>query len=151
MTTLNSKSITDEILKKIEEYQPSSEKSAVGKILTLADGVAMVSGLSGASYAEMLEFPYGIFGVAINLEEDAIGVIILGDYLKLREGDEVKATGKLLSIPVGNEFIGRVVNPLGQPLDGRGRVLTNKLYPLEKTRRCTRCRKKKARTTPSKG
>ncbi len=132
MPTLNSQAIAEEILKRIEEYQPTLEKAAVGKILTLADGVAKVSGLSGVSYAEMLEFPHGIFGVAINLEEDAIGAIILGDYLKLHEGDEVKATGKLLSIPVGSEFIGRVVNPLGQPLDGRGIVKTKVFYPLEK-------------------
>ncbi len=124
--------IAQEILKKLEKYQPSIAQSRVGKITYLSDGVAKISGLFDVSYSEMLEFPGGVYGVAINLEEDSIGAVILGNYLKLNEGDEVKSTGKLLSIPVGESLVGRVVNPLGEAMDGKGSIVSKKLYPLEK-------------------
>ena len=124
--------ITQDIIKKLEQYKPSIEKSRVGKIISLSDGVAQISGLYDVSYNEMLEFSGGVFGVAINLEEDSIGAIILGDYLTLKEGDEVRGTGRLLSMPVGEEFIGRVINPLGLELDGKGTINSKNLYPMEK-------------------
>ena len=124
--------ITRDIIKKLEQYRPSIEKSRVGKIISLSDGVAQISGLYDVSYNEMLEFSGGVFGVAINLEEDSIGAIILGDYLILKEGDEVRGTGRLLSMPVGEEFIGRVINPLGLELDGKGTINSKNLYPMEK-------------------
>ncbi len=132
MSEQTTNKIAREILKRLEIYQPSIAQSRVGKITYLSDGVAKISGLFDVSYSEMLEFPGGINGVAINLEEDSIGAVILGDYLKLNEGDEVKGTGKLLSIPVGENLIGRVVNPLGEALDGKGPIPSKKLYPLEK-------------------
>src|SRR3990167_5254823 len=98
----------------------------------MADGVARVSGLQGVAMMEMVEFPGGILGVAINLEADSVGVIILGDYLKLKEGDEVRNTGKLLSIPVGNELVGRVIDPLGRSLDNKGEITSRDWYPIEK-------------------
>lgn len=120
------------ILDKLATYESKVEEQLVGRILSVADGVAKVSGLNGVSYLEMVEFPYGVEGVAINLEEREVGVIILGDYLKLKEGDEVKNTGKLLSVGVGNELIGRVIDPLGNPIDGKGELKTKKAYPVEK-------------------
>lgn len=132
MTKVNSVKITEEILRKLEKYQPEIQKSRVGKIISLSDGVAIISGLYDVSYSEMLEFPNSIFGVAINLEEDSIGAIILGDYLKLNQGDEVKGTGRLLSVPVGDTLVGRVIDPLGRPLDGKGAVKSNINYPVEK-------------------
>lgn len=104
----------------------------VGKILSVSDGVAKVSGLPGVAYLELVRFPGDVMGVAINLEETEVGVIVLGDYLGLAQGDEVQATGQLLSVPVGEAFLGRVVNPLGLPVDGKGNVASKKRYPLEK-------------------
>jgi F-type H+/Na+-transporting ATPase subunit alpha len=124
--------IGKDLAKKIESYEPTAQARRVGKILTVADGVAKVSGLPHICYLEKLEFAHGIYGFAINLEEDAVGAIILGDYLKLKEGDEVKGTGQLLSVPVDEALLGRVINPLGEPVDGKGDVHTKKYYPLEK-------------------
>ena len=126
------KDIAKQLLAKISAHKPGIEEKLTGKIETMADGVARVSGLQGVAMMEMVEFPGGILGVAINLEADSVGVIILGDYLRLKEGDEVKNTGKLLSIPVSNELIGRVVDPLGRPLDGKGEINSKDWYPIEK-------------------
>ncbi|MFC1640758.1 F0F1 ATP synthase subunit alpha [Patescibacteria group bacterium] len=109
---------------------PSVEK--VGTITKLSDGIAQIYGLSDVQASEMLEFPEGVFGVALNLEEDTVGAIILGDYLKLKEGDVVKSTGKILQVPVGDNVVGRVVNALGQPIDGKGDIKTDTYYPVEK-------------------
>ena len=91
-----------------------------------------MKGLPQAAYLELLEFPHGVFGFAMNLEEDAIGAIVLGNYLVLSEGDEVGSTGKLLSMPVSEDFLGRVINPLGVPVDGKGDVKAKQYYPMEK-------------------
>ncbi len=127
-----SKHIAQEIRRKIDTFKPEVQARRVGHVLSVADGVAKISGLPHASYLELLSFPHHIKGVVINLEEDAIGAIILGDYLKLSEGDEVEALGDLLSVPVGNGFLGRVVNPLGEPIDGKGSIQHDKRYPIEK-------------------
>jgi len=124
--------LADQILQKIAKFQPVLEEKLTGKIIEVSDGVAKISGLYGVTYMEMVEFPHGIMGVAINLEENSVGAIVLGDYLVLNEGDEVKNTGKLLSVPVGENLIGRVLNPLGDPIDGKGEIVTNKRYPIEK-------------------
>lgn len=126
------KKAVSDILHKISAYKPQLEEQITGNVVSLADGVAKVSGLYGVSYLELVEFPQNIYGVAINLEEKEVGVIILGDYVKLNEGDEVKNTGKILSVPVGEELIGRVLDPLGEPLDGYGKIHTQKNYPVEK-------------------
>lgn len=127
-----SEQIAKEIRKKIDAFDPEIQARRVGHILSVADGVAKVSGLPHASYLELLLFPHDIKGVVINLEEDAIGAIILGDYLQLSEGDEVQTLGDLLSVPVGNGFLGRVINPLGEPIDGKGPIQSDKRYPIEK-------------------
>ncbi len=128
----DSTELTTKILEKLSSYSLRIEEQLTGKIISIADGVAKISGLYGVAYLEVVEFPQGVRGVAINLEEREVGVIILGDYLKLREGDEVKNTGELLSVPVSLDLIGRVVNPLGVPLDGKGEIKSREAYPVEK-------------------
>lgn len=125
------KQIAAELAKKIAGFAPTVGARHVGMLLRVADGVAQVSGLPQVRYLELVAFPDGITGVAVNLEEDTIGVIVLGDWLKLSQGDEVQSTGNLLSVPVGEPFLGRVVTPLGAPLDEKGAILTKKTYPLE--------------------
>ncbi len=124
--------IAKELAKRLEGYKTELSARRVGKILSIADGVVKVSGLPHASYLERVSFANGLVGFVINLEEEALGVVVLGDYLTLREGDEVQTTGTLLSIPVGEAFLGRVVNPLGEPIDGKGPIKTKLTYPLEK-------------------
>ncbi len=116
---------------KSKQYQSKIDIRDVGRVLEVGDGIARVYGLSGVMAGEMVEFPSGITGMALNLEENSVGVIILGDYLKIEEGDEVKSTGRLLSVPVGDAVIGRVLDPLGNPLDGKGPVVTTERRPVE--------------------
>ncbi|MDP1722926.1 MAG: F0F1 ATP synthase subunit alpha [Candidatus Gottesmanbacteria bacterium] len=126
------KEIAEEIAKKLAGYQPGMEAKRVGVISRVADGVVMIHGLPQVRALELVSFPHGVMGVVINLEEDVVGAIVLGDYLGLSEGDEVLSTGTLLSVPVGDAFLGRVVNPMGTPLDGKGPILTKKSYPMER-------------------
>jgi len=114
----NADEISSVIQSEIEKFETDIDVREVGTVLEVGDGLARVYGLSSVAAGEMVEFPGGINGVAFNLEENSVGVIILGDYLKIKEGDEVKSLGRLLSVPVGEEVIGRVLDPLGQPLDG---------------------------------
>ena len=107
-------------------------KSNVGTVREIGDGVARIEGLGGVMLNEMLEFPGGVYGLALNLEETEVGAIVLGDYTSVSEGDEVKATGRLLEVPVGKELLGRVVDALGQPIDGKGPIQSKKFYPVEK-------------------
>jgi len=104
----------------------------VGSVTEAGDGVARIHGLSGAMYSELLEFSNGSMGIALNLEEESVSAVILGDYTDIKEGDEVRATGRIIEVPVGDALIGRVVDPLGQPLDGRGPVSTDKARPIER-------------------
>ncbi|GAB4271943.1 MAG: F0F1 ATP synthase subunit alpha [Opitutales bacterium] len=124
--------IIEEIQKEISQLETSVVKKNVGSITTLADGVAKVDGLSDAMFNEMIEFPGGTYGIALNLEEDEVGCVLLGAMEHLKEGDEVKTTGKLLSVPVGKELLGRVVDALGQPVDGKGPIAAKEHYPVEK-------------------
>jgi F-type H+-transporting ATPase subunit alpha len=123
--------IASVIQKEIENYQSQIDVREVGQVLQVGDGIARVYGLSGVMASEMVEFPGGIIGLAFNLEEDSVGVIILGDYLAIKQGDEVKSLGKLLSIPVGDALLGRVVDPLGNPLDGKGPIISSETRPVE--------------------
>lgn len=125
-------SIAKELVKKIEMFETKVSAKRVGHVVSLADGVVRVSGLPQVAYLEKVRFASGVVGFAISLEEDFVGVIVLGDYLLLKEGDEVEATGELLSVPVGEEFLGRVINPLGEPIDGKGPIKSKKTYPVEK-------------------
>jgi F-type H+-transporting ATPase subunit alpha len=116
----------------IEAFQAPVETADVGSISEVGDGIARVRGLANAMASELLEFPGGVYGVTFNLEEDNVGVIILGDYEGLKEGDTVKGTGRIIQVPVGEALLGRVVDPLGNPLDGKGPVQTTQFRPLER-------------------
>src|SRR5437764_6505242 len=124
--------ILEEIETKIEGLKTATTKSNVGIVRETGDGVARVEGLSDVMLNEMIEFQDGVFGLALNLEETEVGAILMGDTTKVSEGDEVKTTGRLLSVPVGKALLGRVVNTLGQPLDDKGPIKTETFYPLEK-------------------
>jgi len=123
--------IASVIQAEIENYRSQIDVREVGRVLEVGDGIARVYGLSGVMAGEMVEFPNGTIGLAFNLEESSVGVIILGDFLSINEGDEVRSTGKLLSVPVGDAVIGRVVDPLGNPLDGKGPIVTTERRDVE--------------------
>ncbi len=119
------------IKKEIETYKSELDVSEVGTVIQVGDGIARIHGLSNAMSGEMLEFENGVQGMVLNLEEDSIGCAVLGDYLKIQEGDSVKRLNRVLAVPVGEELLGRVVSPLGEPLDGKGPINTTKFRPLE--------------------
>lgn len=123
--------IASVIRKEIEQFEKRVDTREVGTVLEVGDGIARVHGLSNVMAGEMVEFPGGVIGLAFNLEENSVGVIILGDYIKINEGDEVRSLGKLLSVPVGEGVIGRVVDPLGNPLDGQGPIQSTERRPVE--------------------
>ena len=127
----NSDEIASVIQQEIANYSAQVDVREVGRVLEVGDGIARVYGMKGVMAGEMVEFASGVTGLAFNLEENSVGVIILGNYLKINEGEEVKTTGQLLSVPVGDELLGRVVNALGEPLDGKGPINTNKRRPVE--------------------
>jgi F-type H+-transporting ATPase subunit alpha len=126
----------DEISKIIREqigsFAVAVDVAEVGTVVSLGDGIARVHGCQRAMAGEMLEFPHGVFGIALNLEEDSVGAVLLGEYLEIKEGDPVKRTGRIISVPVGEAMLGRVVNALGQPIDGKGPILTKESAPIEK-------------------
>jgi len=123
--------IASVIQQEIDQYDSQIDVREVGTVLEVGDGIARVHGLTGVAAGEMVEFPGGIIGLAFNLEESSVGIIILGDYLKIKEGDEVKALGTLLSVPVGDAVVGRVIDPLGNPLDGKGPINSSETRPVE--------------------
>ena len=129
---LNPAEISGFIQEKIADYDNKVESKAEGTIISLYDGVARVQGLRQAMLGEMIAFPGGVYGLALNLERDSVGVVILGEYDHLSEGDKVTCTGKILEVPVGRELLGRVVNALGQPIDGKGDIKTIATSPIEK-------------------
>lgn len=129
--TISSDEIRSAIANYTSSYSAEASREEVGVVTSAADGIAQVSGLPGCMTNELLEFPNGVIGVAQNLETDSIGVVVLGNFETLTEGDEVKRTGEVLSIPVGENFLGRVINPLGQPIDGLGPIESNEERALE--------------------
>ncbi|MDA1279866.1 MAG: F0F1 ATP synthase subunit alpha [Chloroflexi bacterium] len=124
--------IASVIKRQIEEFGGDLTQVDVGTVVEAMDGTARIHGLSGVRYSELLQFPGDIFGLALNLEEDSVGAVILGDYIKIKEGDEVRSTGRIVEVPVGEALKGRVVNSLGIPVDGKGAVATTESYPIEK-------------------
>jgi len=124
--------IVENLRKEIEKFQTSLKAEKIGAVMEVFDGIAKISGLSDIKASEMVTFPNGEIGVVLNLEEDSVGVIILGDFSNIREGDEVKATGRILEVPVSDAQIGRVLNALGEPIDGKGNIKTDKTNPIEK-------------------
>lgn len=129
---LNPSEISDLIKKKIENFDTDVEAKTEGTIVSLTDGIARVHGLSDAMQGEMLEFPGNTFGMALNLERDSVGVVIMGSYLHLSEGDSVKCTGRILEVPTGEAMLGRVVNALGSPIDGKGAINAESSSPVER-------------------
>ena len=132
MEDLNPSEISKIIKDRINKLEVSAEESNEGTIVFLADGIARVHGLSEAMYGELIEFTGGVFGMALNLERDSVGVVIFGDYKLLSEGDTAKCTGRILEVPVGDELVGRVVDALGNPIDGKGDIGSKLTSPVEK-------------------
>src|SRR5579863_4499942 len=132
MAQIKADEITQLIRAQIENYEVKIAVDEVGTVLTLGDGIARVHGLDKVMAGELLSFPHGLAGIAMNLEEDQVGVVLLGEYTEIKEGDEVKRTGRIMSVPGGDNMIGRVVNALGQPIDDKGPVATDKFIPLER-------------------
>ncbi len=131
MSNINLSEISNLIKKQIETYKDDIKTETVGTVVTVGDGIAIVHGLDNAMSSELLIFPNDVYGMVQNLEKDNVGVILLGDSSKIAEGDIVKCTGKILQVPVGENLIGRVVNPLGQPVDGLGQIETSQTRPIE--------------------
>src|ERR671928_413751 len=122
---IKAEEISKIIREQIGSYAVDVDVAEVGSIISVGDGIARVHGVDKAMAGEMLEFPHGVFGIALNLEEDSVGAVLLGDFREIREGDAVKRTGRIISVPVGDAMLGRVVNALGQPIDGKGPIQTN--------------------------
>jgi F-type H+-transporting ATPase subunit alpha len=129
---LNPSEISELIKQRIENFDVEAEARVVGTVVSVTDGIVRVHGLTAAQYGEMLEFPGGVYGLALNLERDSVGAVVIGDYTDISEGDTVKATGRILEVPVGEALLGRVVDSLGQPIDGKGPINTDLTSPVEK-------------------
>ncbi|MFZ0820251.1 MAG: F0F1 ATP synthase subunit alpha [Candidatus Acidiferrales bacterium] len=132
MAQIKADEITKILREQIENYQQTVSVDEVGAVISVGDGIARIHGLERCMSGEMLTFPHGVTGIALNLEEDQVGAVLLGDYTEIKEGDIVKRTKTIMSVPVGDALVGRVVNPLGDPLDGKGPIATGKRFPLER-------------------
>ena len=129
---LTTSEISELIKSRLENFSASAEARTQGTVVSVTDGIVRVHGLSDVMQGEMLEFPGNTFGMALNLERDSVGAVILGEYEHISEGDTVKCTGRILEVPVGKELLGRVVNTLGQPIDGKGPINTKQTDVIEK-------------------
>ena len=132
MAQIRADEITALLSQKIANYEQRVQVDEVGTIMSLGDGIARVHGLDKVMAGELIEFPHGVAGLAMNLDEDQVGAVLLGDFAELREGEQVKRTGKIMSVPVGPELIGRVVNALGEPIDDKGPVNAKQTLPIER-------------------
>ena len=129
---LNPSEISELIKKRVESFEAKAEARNEGTVVSVADGVVRVHGLADAMYGEMIEFPGNVFGMALNLEQDSVGAVVLGDYEDITEGDQVKCTGRILEVPVGEALLGRVVDALGNAIDGKGPIASQETSPIEK-------------------
>jgi F-type H+-transporting ATPase subunit alpha len=129
---LKASEISERIKERIEKFEASAEARDVGTVIGVTDGIVRIHGLADAKYGEMLEFPGNTFGMALNLEQDSVGAVVLGDYKHISEGDTVKTTGRILEVPVGEALLGRVVDALGNPIDGKGPIDAESTSPIEK-------------------
>ena len=132
MAQINANEITELLRQQIDNYEQRIQVDEVGTVISLGDGIARVHGLDKVMAGELIEFPHGVAGLAMNLDEDQVGAVLLGDYTEISEGDQVKRTGKIMSVPVGEALIGRVVNALGQPIDDKGPIETDQFLPVER-------------------
>ena len=129
---IRAEEISKIIRDQIGSYAVQVDVAEVGTVISIGDGIARIHGVERAMAGEMLEFPKGVFGIALNLEEDSVGAVLLGEYTEIKEGDPVKRTARIISVPVGEEMLGRVVNALGQPIDGKGPITTKQFLPIER-------------------
>ncbi len=129
---IRAEEISKIIREQIGSHAVDVDVAEVGSVVAVGDGIARVHGVEKTMAGEMLEFPHGVFGIALNLEEDSVGCVLLGEYHAIKEGDQVKRTGRIISVPVGDAMVGRVVNSLGQPLDGKGPIVTDRYEPIER-------------------
>ena len=129
---IKAEEISKIIREQIDEFRPGLEVNEVGSVISVGDGIARVYGLEKAMAGELLEFPHGVMGLALNLEESQVGVVLLGEYTQIREGDQVRRTGRIMEVPVGESLTGRVVNALAQPIDGKGAIESDKTLPIER-------------------
>ena len=132
MAEIKADEITSVLRQQIEGFKGGVDVSEEGTIISAGDGIARVYGLENCMAGELLQLPHDVYGMALNLEEESVGVVLFGEFFKIKEGDTVKRTGRIIEVPVGEQLIGRVVNPLGQPLDGKGPIATTKMGPLER-------------------
>ena len=132
MAQIRADEITSILRQEIENYERAVDVSEVGSVISVGDGIARIHGLEKVMAGELIEFPHDVAGIAMNLEEDQVGAVLLGDYTEIKEGDEVKRTRRIMSVPVGDALIGRVVNALGQPIDAKGPIQTTQFNPVER-------------------
>src|SRR5690349_2641086 len=132
MAQIRADEITSILRQEIENYERAIDVSEVGSVISVGDGIARIHGLEKVMAGELIEFRHGVSGIAMNLEEDQVGAVLLGDFAEIKEGDEVSRTGRIMSVPVGEALIGRVVNALGQPIDGKGPIQTTQYNPVER-------------------
>jgi F-type H+-transporting ATPase subunit alpha len=132
MAQIRADEITKILRQEIENYERAIDVSEVGSVISVGDGIARIHGLEKVMAGELIEFPHDVAGIAMNLEEDQVGAVLLGDFAEIKEGDEVKRTGRIMSVPVGDALIGRVVNALGVPIDGKGPIHTTEYNPVER-------------------
>src|SRR6516165_3709766 len=132
MAQISANEIAALLEEKIANYEQKIQVDEVGTVVSLGDGIARVRGLDKVMAGELIKFPHGVAGLAMNLDEDQVGAVLLADYTEIKEGDEVKRTGQIMSVPVGDAMVSRVVNSLGQPIDDKGPITTNAFIPLER-------------------
>src|SRR5580693_4897411 len=124
MAQIRADEIARVLRSEIEDYEKAVNVSETGSVISVGDGIARVYGLEKVMAGELIEFPHNVFGIALNLEEEQVGAVLLGEYQEIKQGDEVRRSGKIMSVPVGEALIGRVVNALGEPIDGKGPITT---------------------------
>src|ERR1700752_4144030 len=132
MATIRADEITKILRQEIENYERAIDVSEVGSVISVGDGIARIHGLEKVMAGELIQFPHDVAGIAMNLEEDQVGAVLLGDYTEIKEGDEVKRTRRIMSVPVGETLIGRVVDALGTPIDDKGAIVTEDYNPMER-------------------
>src|SRR5580700_3954011 len=132
MAQIRADEITTLLRQEIENYEGAIDVSEVGSVISIGDGIARIHGLEKVMAGELIQFPHDVAGIAMNLEEDQVGAVLLGDFAEIKEGDEVRRTRRIMSVPVGDALIGRVVNALGQPIDGKGPIATTEYFAVER-------------------
>src|SRR4029077_11278158 len=132
MAHIRADEITSILRQEIENYERAIDVSEVGSVISMGDGIPAIHGLEKVMAGELIQFPHDVAGIAMNLEEDQVGAVLLGDFAEIKEGDEVRRTGRIMSVPVGEALIGRVVDALGQPIDGKGPIAATAFNPIER-------------------